>query len=179
MRMRVSHWAVVCIISHLCLAPHEALLHMKVQPSIQADGRLVKNLLALDDIRCLDGPLSYYQRQYANGDTSIPHLLRACRDSQPLYTWDTAINFHRLLVGTLLAYASLLEDYRTRHAERAQIDKQLCLYGSLLDVILFSDAFDCHIRSLVQANPPMLSLPMSDQIDHYVEFARDFNIHCK
>ena len=178
--MQASHWAVVGIICHLALAPREALLHMEVQPSTRVDRRLAMNLLALDEIAALDGPVSYYQRSspIKKASDSIPHLLRACKDSRPLYTRDTAFDFHRLLVGTLLAYASLLERYGTMRSERAQIDQQLALSSSLLRVILFSDAFDCHIRSLVQTSPPILSLPMSDRIDNYVNFARTRHIRC-
>ena len=180
MRSRVSHWAVVGIICNLALAPHETLLRMKVQPSTQADKRLAMNLMALNNVSGLDGPLSYYQPPYANEDASISCLLRACEDSRPLYTKDTAIDFHRLLVGTLLAYASLVEGYyKASPTERAQIDKHLSISGTLLRLVLYSDAFDCHMKSLVQANPPILSFPMSDHIDEYVDFARDRDIRCQ
>ena len=178
--MQASHWAVVGIMSYLALAPHEVLLHMEMQLSTWVDKRLVMNLLALDEIAVLDSLMSYYQCSSPIKKTSdpIPHLLHACKDSQPLYTRDTAINFHRLLVGTLLAYASLLECYGTMCAERAKIVQQLALSSSLLCLILFSDVFDCHIMSLVQIDPPILSLPMSDHIDNYVNFASTCHIRC-
>jgi len=173
MQKRVGHWAIVCIISQLALIPHGALSRLNVEPSTQTDGRLASLLLCINIDKHLAQTLSHYRPTYVDGD-DIPLLLSACKERGPLYTKATAIEFHRLLVGALIAFAA--------HLARKRVDQEdglIVANGVLLHTIVYSNAFKAHMKSLSATYPPVLSLPTSSRIQDYQKFAVDNKIQCQ
>lgn len=172
MQKRVGHWAIVCVIRQLALVPHKALLRLSVEPSTETDVRLASFLLYLNTEGRLAKTLSHYRPKHVDGD-DIPHLLSACKKRAPLYTKDVAVEFHHLIVATLLAYAAYLARYRV-----SQEDGLIVANGILLHAIVYSNAFKAHMKSLSATDPPVLGLPMSSHITEYSEFARINEIAC-
>lgn len=173
MQKRVGHWAIVGLISQLALIPHEALLRLNVEPSTQTDGRLASLLLCINTDKHLAQTLSHYRPDYVDGD-DIPLLLSACKERGPLYTKATAIEFHRLMVGALIAYAA--------HLARSRVDQEdglVVANGILLHTIVYSNAFKAHMKSLSATYPPVLSLPTSSHIQDYQKFAVKYKIQCQ
>jgi hypothetical protein len=130
--------------------------------------------------------LLYYKPEYANGE-DIPHLLSLCQERTPLYTEDTVLDFHRLLVATLIAQATLLERYKKAHQveddrndeEMQKIGIILGLVQRLLQAIVYFHALSSHMDSLGGIQPPVIFWPLSSRIPEYLAFARANNIYCR
>ena len=128
MRSQAGHWAMVGLLYQLSLIP-KGKLNIDVQPSTHPDGRLTNYLISTSmapDLSTSEkGPhdflrtevLPYYKPKYSNGE-DIPYLLSLCQERAPLYMEDTVLEFHRLLVATLLAQAALLQRYKKVHEVR-------------------------------------------------------------
>jgi hypothetical protein len=173
MQKRVGHWAIVCVIRQLALIPHKVLSHRHAEPSTHTDRRLASLLLCLNTDGYLAQTLSHYRPHYVNGN-DIPRLLSACKERGPLYTKDTAIEFHRLMVAVLLAYAAHLARDRVN-----QEDGPIVANNILLHAVVYSSAFKAHMKSLSAADPPVLYLPMSSHIQEYQQFADENRIKCR
>jgi len=180
MLSRAKHWVMVGLVSELAKVPYNILLDMEEVPSNEPDTRLATILLDVDKADYLKGPLSFCQPPgYTKGDNSIPGLLTTSKGSRPLYTKVTAIEFHRLLVGTLILYAWLIAVYAKSNIvpeERFAAAADVGLAGAFLHGILFSDAFNCHMKSLFGVEDHIVTLPTSAHFEEYCLFAQKHEI---
>jgi len=181
MLSQAKHWVMVGLVSELAKVPYNVLLDMEVVSSNEPDTRLATILLDVDKADYLKGPLSFCQPPgYTKGDNSIPGLLTTSKGSWPLYTKVTAVEFHRLLVGTLILYAWLITVYAKSDVvpeERFTATADVGLAGAFLHGILFSDAFNCHMKSLVGVEDHIVTLPTSTHFEEYCLFAQKHEIH--
>ena len=185
---------MVGLLYQLSLIP-KGKLNIDVQLSTRPDGRLANYLISTSTAPDLStsekGPrdflrtevLPYYKPEYSNGE-DIPYLLSLCQERAPLYTEDTVLEFHRLLVATLLTQAALLQRYKKVHEvrndeEMEKIGIRLGLVERLLQAIVYSSAFSSHMDSLGGIHPPVLSWPMTSQIPEYLAFAQANDIYCR
>ena len=172
---------MVGLVSELAKVPYNVLLDIEVVPSNEPDTRLATILLDVDKADYLKGPLSFCQPPgYTKGDNSIPGLLTASKGSRPLYTKVTAVEFHRLLVGTLILYARLIAVYAKSDVvpeERFAAAADVGLASAFLHGILFSDAFNCHMKSLIGVEDHIVTLPTSAHFEEYCLFAQKHKIH--
>jgi hypothetical protein len=178
MKARASHWAILGIITQLALVPYGVLSELKVQSSTDPDTRLARNILTLEKEEDLGAVLAFHKPNYAGGaPLTIPNLLRACKDKKPLFTQDTAIEYHHLLVASLILYETKLHDYEREVDvdKKSKLNAQLAMAGALLRVILFSKAFDCYIITVTHAgpgSPPFLLYPTSNDVKSYINYAK-------
>jgi hypothetical protein len=187
MRRRIGHWAAVGIISGLANMDLKSLSKLTVNMSIssnapEADLRFARQFLTL----CNDNEPAV---QYLWGLTtaSVPPdvkgpftaLLAACTSTNTshVYTTETMVDFHCLLVAVLISYSSSLEALcQTPQAGRARIAQKVLHASRLLSVILHSAAFATHIHLVSTQQKPLLTLPTADLIAKYRIFASNVGI---
>jgi len=98
-----------------------------------------------------------------------------------LYTRDTAVKFYCLLVGTPIFFATLLNHCQAAslNGKMQSIKAPVMVTGKLLHANLFSDAFDCHMKSLVDTEPRILFLLLDSHRADYYKFADENEIYCQ
>jgi hypothetical protein len=121
---RIGHWAAVGLMHSL--NDMTKLLGLLIVDDVapatrQSDVKLSMYLRAMEKNNILENILSFCENysppnaELQRGDSTnikilLPHLQRLCQDgSQHLYNKETAIEFHYLLVGTLLCHARALQ----------------------------------------------------------------------
>ena len=144
MERRIGHWASVGLM--YCLSEvkldqkrvsHQWQIKREVLATKKSDIKLSLYLQAMMRNESLEMVLSYYEYDIPFNATIppkdditqakivLPGLQRLCvTDPRDLYNDTTAIEFHHLLVATMLSYANALQDLRKEHNLLMEVDNK-------------------------------------------------------
>ena len=196
----MKHWTTRGLIRNLAQVTENTIavfFRQVTTPRSRIDGRalsdrkLVTVLLGIQKINVshtLDNLMLIYSQNRHGPGTSVMYSLSALlakfqdvveARAVSVYTEDTAMAFHCLLVGTLMGYAISVNDLHIAMSSGGAKEKQkegrkmaasrVGLRGLILQVILHSKAFEHHL--LVLAQGKKLNFPLSSEIHEFTVFA--------
>lgn len=181
MSRRASHWASITMLKQLHTAHPEGPVFVKEIKHGGKDIRLAKTICTLvrnDDSRFLravmQGVMNKDEASMTEESFPVPKLharakeiVEASSHTNSLYDVETASEFHTLLASSLVYYARSVEALNIYYSESTRnqllspfsLVQKVAAIQTILYPIIYSNAFDCHIASLVKSR--WLSLPMN------------------
>ena len=196
MKRRIGHWASVGLMHNMAKVDLQTLsllatpANLHHHTSKNSDFKLSLYLRALEKNESLEKILSYHEYHIpskailpSEDDSTktkliLPCLQRLCRDDQnkSLYNEETVVEFHHLLVATMLYYAQALGDLNMEEKARQEADIRVnsaapvvLRLTRLLNAIVVSGAFQRHIKFLVERN--LLQMPSDKHQAVFHKFA--------
>ena len=178
MHRRIRHWSSQGFIYYLGKVDATALLDA-VEPAapLRNDTLLAEELIEMDRKNTLRDPAT---NTITAAPSATPSLLTACRDMQNmprrarreksgersgLYNSATCLEFHQLLVSTLLRFGKALDGYAAHESfeDLVKRAKEVNRCGTLLWLIGYSRILENHLKVL--HTKKLLTLPANSQED--------------
>ena len=181
----MTHWATLGLIKTLAEASDSSIILAARRPNAhkvfgrcKPDSRLANRLVGLaerngDSATLLESVAEHHPDRTVKDKLSV--LLSKCQVDPPvLYTWDTVLSFHHLLVATLIAYGtSLVYIHDAEDQKKQEYWNLTSILARLLSTILNSNAFANHLHFLHLNG--MLPLPTSAAAEGYYSFAATYD----
>jgi len=175
MYRRMMHWATLGLIKTLAEVSDNSIKlaagrDRQVFDSTLKDTNLAKRLIHLETYCSLFQLVMKHHPVKSADEDQLSALLSACRADPPvLYTLKNVLTFHRFLVSTLIAYASMLSRIYDAEGESKDDVASFSILAHLLSAILNSNALASHLRFLNSNG--LLPPPTSTGAEGYYMYA--------